>query len=165
MAAAMACHGSHRGIPREPTLYSTADHGRPWLPVTVAMGAHGRPRDPTGRPRDVMAVTTVGLTVFIPSGSRGFPVATPTEPKWEPTRHLMAARVGAHVAAHIAAHMGAHGSHLWEAVASHVACHVAGLMATHVACRMQGIKKHENRTQGVRGNKVSRLCYIPFFGG
>ena len=65
------CHGMPWDPPRDPTAARVVSHMRPWMPMAVAMGAHGRPRDATGRSWDTMAATTVGCTVCNPAGSRG----------------------------------------------------------------------------------------------
>ena len=114
-------HGSRHGMPseppRDPTGAHVVFHGRPWGPMGAHDSCHRSPRPPTG-PHEKTAGGHYsyhrGMYIVFQRALVGVPVATPTEPKWEPTRHVMAARVGPHVAAH---------------------------MAAHVACRKQWIKK------------------------
>ena len=118
----MEAHGSRHGMPseppRDPTGAHVVFHGRPWGPMGAHDSCHRSPRPPTG-PHEKTAGGHYsyhrGMYIVFQRALVGVPVATPTEPKWEPTRHVMAARVGAHVAAH---------------------------MAAHVACRKQWIKKN-----------------------
>ena len=186
MAAAMTCHGSHRGIPRQPTWYSTGDHGRPWVPMAVAMGAHGRPRDPTaasGTPREDRGMSwqlPLACTVCTRAGSR--------ECSGGNTHgaHDVGAHAAAHVAAHMTTHMGVHGSPcgsprgsllhatwaMWLLRDSHVGCHARsdglpwaamgchgmpwGLLTTSKCTKLSKIITNNKKTSCSRDGN---LCY------
>ena len=102
MAAAMTCHGSHRGIPRQPTWYSTGDHGRPWQLLWEPTAACGTLREDRGMP---WQLPPWDVPFVIPRAPVGVPVASPTELTWEPTRQPTWQPMAAHVRAHVGAHM------------------------------------------------------------